>query len=343
MTAEWLRGWLETIAPRTAGENTIESVYRPKVERWIIPHIGQHRLDRLRPEHIDAMYLELEKAGLSSKSILLTHQVLNRALRMAMRRGILGRNVTQFVDPPRHREPEMHPLRVEEAQRLLKAAAGQPNAARWSVALALGLRQAEALGLRWEHVDMDRGEIRVYQLRRTEARHGCDDAVVCTQDRHRSGCAPGCTRHAQYCPQRMGGDWIFTEPKGGKARTIALPAPLVQQLQQHRAEQDAQRAVAGHSWQDHDLVFAQPDGSPISSRQDWAAWKTLLRTAGVRDARLHDARHTAATLLLEQGVDIRVVQEILGHSTLAVTRRYTHVTSHLAREAADRMGRALWD
>jgi site-specific recombinase XerD len=78
-------------------------------------------------------------------------------------------------------------------------------------------------------------------------------------------------------------------------------------------------------------------------RDDWADWKWLCKAAGVRDARLHDARHTAATLLLEQGVDIRVVQEILGHSTLAVTKRYTHVTSRLAKEAAGRMSRALWD
>jgi site-specific recombinase XerD len=84
-------------------------------------------------------------------------------------------------------------------------------------------------------------------------------------------------------------------------------------------------------------------GKPLEPRDDWADWKWLCKASGVRDARLHDARHTAATLLLEQGVDISVVQEILGHSTLAVTKRYAHVTSRLAKEAAERMGRALWD
>ena len=96
-------------------------------------------------------------------------------------------------------------------------------------------------------------------------------------------------------------------------------------------------------WHDLDLVFTQPDGRHLGPERDWEAWKDLLKAAGVRDARLHDARHTAATLLLEQGVDIRVVQEILGHSTLAVTKRYTHVTDTLARQAAERMARALWD
>ncbi|MBA3741628.1 site-specific integrase [Sporichthya sp.] len=112
---------------------------------------------------------------------------------------------------------------------------------------------------------------------------------------------------------------------------------------QARAAQAAERLIAGDTWTDLDLVFAQPNGRPIQPRADWEAWKALLARAGVRDARLHDARHTAATLLLEQGVDIRVVQEILGHSTLAVTKRYTHVTDTLARDAAERMGRALWD
>jgi site-specific recombinase XerD len=101
--------------------------------------------------------------------------------------------------------------------------------------------------------------------------------------------------------------------------------------------------AAGDAWQDLDLVFSQPNGSPIQTRHGWEEWKRLLEIAGVRNTRLHDARHTAATLLLEQGVDIRVVQQILGHSTLAVTQRYTHVTDFLGRQAAERMGRTLWD
>ncbi len=339
---EWMRLWLDTIAPRTASVETIESTYRPKVEHWIIPRIGRHRLDRLRPEHLDAMYLALAAEGLSPKSVAMIHQLVNRAYRMAIRRGVTTQNVAALVDPPTHREPEMTPLTEEDARRLLAAAAGAPNGARWSVALALGLRQCEALGLRWQHVDLTAGEMRVFQLKRSKYRHGCADSRVCVQARHRSTCSPGCTRHAQYCPKRVGGTWEFRAPKSGKARTIVVPPPLVPFLRAQRASQSAQRLAAGELWTDWDLVFARPDGRPIEPRDDWEAWKELLKAAGVRDARLHDARHTAATLLLEQGVDIRVVQEILGHSTLAMTRRYTHVTSKLAKDAADRMGRALW-
>ncbi|GLX08214.1 tyrosine-type recombinase/integrase [Microbispora sp. NBRC 16548] len=95
--------------------------------------------------------------------------------------------------------------------------------------------------------------------------------------------------------------------------------------------------VAGPGW-------CEPDGSPIDSRQDWEEWKELLRLAEVeKDARVHEARHTAETLLLEQGIDMRVVQVILGHSQLTTTKRYTHVTENLAGDAMARMGGALWD
>ncbi|MBA3741611.1 tyrosine-type recombinase/integrase [Sporichthya sp.] len=182
----------------------------------------------------------------------------------------------------------------------------------------------------------------VFQLRQEPYQHGCDQPAACAESRHRDRCGSGCTAHARHCPQRRGGEWGFHEPKGGKTRTLVLPAPLADQLVRHRAAPQAARAV-GPLWHDLDLVFTQPDGRHLGPEQDWRAWKDLLKVAGVRDARLHDARHTAATLLLEQGVDIRVVQEILGHSTLAMTKRYTHVTDTLARQAAERMGRALWD
>ena len=120
------------------------------------------------------------------------------------------------------------------------------------------------------------------------------------------------------------------------------PPELVPVLKAHRGGQSAQRLKVGNSWQDLDLVFCQQNGRPIDPRRDWADWKDLLKAAGVRDARVHDGRHTAATLLIEMGVHVRTVMEILGHSDIRVTQRYTHVASPLAGEAAERMGQALW-
>lgn len=354
--AEWMRTWLDTIAPRTAQPSTVNEIYRPKVERWIIPMLGRHRLDRLLPEHLDEFYTACAAAGLSTKSVLLLHQIITRALKMALRREKVQRNVATLIDAPTHRDAEIEPLSEAEARALLDSARSLRNGARWSVALALGLRQNEALGMRWGCIDLKAGTVRVFQIKRSRYRHGCTNPAACGAEHHRrpcknpctrhsrcpAPCAKGCTLHARFCPQRSGGDWAFTQPKSGKARTVVIPLPLLTLLIDARRLQEQEKTATGTDWTEWDLCFPDADGNPQEPRDDWAQWKELCKKAGVREARLHDARHTAATLLLEQGVDIRVVQEILGHSTLAVTKKYTHVTHRLARDAADRMARALW-
>jgi integrase len=378
--AAWFDTWLTTIAPRTTAQTTIDSTYEPKVRRWIIPRLGKHRLDRLQPEHLDAFYTWLATQDLKPNTIVQIHRIISRALKIAWKRGKVTRNVASLVDAPTGEDPDIEPLTREEARRILTAAASQRNGARWSVALAVGIRQSEAIGLRWQYVDLDAGTLEVgWQLKRARYRHGCGDAAACTLGRHRIPCPPdclrhhhrndcpadcskpghqcpivkrpcpkGCTGHARECPQRTGGGWHFTRRKGvkagqGKAKLVlALPAPLITQLRAHRRQQEAGRRVAGTAWLDWDLVFCTVTGAPIDSRDDWADWHALLREARVRPARVHDARHTAATLLLEQGIDIRVVQQVLGHSQLSQTERYTHVTTALSRHAAERMTEALW-
>jgi integrase len=206
------------------------------------------------------------------------------------------------------------------------------------------LRQGEALGLRWQHVDLDVGLLVIrWQLQRFAWQHGCADPHVCGKDRHRDDCPPGCTSHGRSCPQRTGGGLQLTELKSDKSRrTIALPPPLVVALRAHRAAQLEERMTAGPVWEDRDFVWCQSNGRPIGNHADWDEWKTLLKAAGIRDARVHDARHTAATLLLAQGVDQRVVMEILGHSQISMTSKYAHVLPQVMTDAADRIGQALW-
>jgi len=100
--------------------------------------------------------------------------------------------------------------------------------------------------------------------------------------------------------------------------------------------------TAGPAWQDGDFVWCQPNGRPIGNHSDWDEWRSLLKVAGIRQVRVHDARHTAATLLLAQGVDQRVVMEILGHSQIGMTSRYAHVLPPVMTDGAERIGRALW-
>ncbi len=177
------------------------------------------------------------------------------------------------------------------------------------MALALGLRQGEALGLLWEDVDLDAGTLTV-----------------------------------RRALQRVKGKGlVLVEPKTSAGRRVlALPTPLVEALRRHRTWQLQQRMAAADVYEDGGYVFAQADGKPIAARTDWEAWERLLKTAGVRDARLHEARHIAATLLLQQGVAPRVAMQLLGHCQIAMTMHDTHVVPELARDAADRMGQALW-
>ncbi len=341
---QWMETWLTTVAARRVRRSTWDSTYAPKVRNRIIPGIGRHRLDRLTPEHLERFYTKLDTDGLAPATVLQVHRILSRALTVAVQRGYVTRNVATLVDAPSARPGEIEPLILAEARKITTLAAERRNGTRWSVALALGLRQGEALGLRWRYIDFDAATLTVrWQLQRLAWRHGCPDPRACGARYHRPSCPSGCTAHARACPERTGGGLILAELKTARSRrTIALPAALVVALRAHRAAQLAERIAAGDKWHDGDFVWCQPNGRPIGAHADWDDWKTLLKTAGVRDARLHDARHTAATLLLAQGVDQRVVMEILGHSQISMTTRYTHVLPEVMTAAADRIGQAFW-
>lgn len=306
----WLLHWLDTIAARRVRPSTLDG-YRSKINYRIIPALGHIRLDRLQPEHVESFYADLAAEGLSSASILQLHRILSRALKVAVQRGNISRNVCTLVDAPSLQREEVEPLTADEARQLLVASADLRNGARFSIALSLGLRQGEALGLQWSDVDFEQ---RTLTVRRALQR-------------------------------QRGKGLVFVPPKSRAGRrTLVLPRQLAEVLDRHRATQGEERNAAGSMWEARDLVFARPDGRPIEPHADWKAWKALLAAAGVRDARLHDARHTAATLLLQQGVPARVAMQILGHSQIALTLgTYSHVVPELAAEAADLIGAALWD
>lgn len=256
--AEWMATYLDTICPRLVSSNkmaprTLDD-YRSKTRLWIVPLLGQHRLDRLLPEHLDQAYSTMfEDGGLSSSTVLKVHRILSRALKVAMVREKVGRNVATLVEPPEADDPEIEAFTREEARRIISAAAGRRNSARWSVALALGLRQGEALGLRWSYIDLKTGVIRAwFQVQRAAWRHGCDDPNACGAMWHRAPCARNCRRHrhtencpedcqqrahrcpkntcapktcvdhARHCPRRKGGGVVFRERKG-KNTHVASP------------------------------------------------------------------------------------------------------------------------
>lgn len=304
----WLDHWLDTIAAQRVRPSTLTR-YRQLARHQLVPKLGHHRLDRLQPEHIEKAYAELLASGLSPASVLQAHRVLSRALKVAMQRGRVARNVCTLVDPPTVSRAEVRPLTAVEARRVLAAASEARNAARWSVAFTLGLRQGEALGLPWDALDLDLGTLTIRQALQRQAGAG----LVIVKPKSRAG-----------------------------RRTISLPRPLVDALRSHRAAQLEERLRAGSEWQDKGLVFSQPNGRPIDPRSDHRQWQALLLRADVRPARLHDARHTAATVMLSLGVPARVAMQILGHSQISLTLgTYSHVMPELAEEAAARVGKEL--
>ncbi len=200
--------------------------------------------------------------------------------------------------------------------------------------LALGLRQGETLGLRWADVDLDNEYLKLRRNRlRPKYAHGCADSVPCG-------------RKAGYCPDRVQTprETKNTKSKAGR-RAVPLPGPLVAMLHSHRKEQAGEREAAGDLWTDSDYVFTKLTGGPLSPNTDYHDWKRLLEDAAVRDGRLHDARHTAGTVLMLLGVPDRVIDQIMGWEPGGAARmraRYLHVPDHLLKEVARKIGAAIW-
>lgn len=337
---EWLWYWHDNVQARRVREATL-SAQEVVIRRHLVPGLGKIRLRELTPEHVESLLVGLERPQFNSTSVLKVHRCLSRALVVAMQRGLVARNVCTLIDPPSPQTADVDPLTREDARRLLAAARESRNAARWILALSVGLRQGEALALAWPNVDLDAGTVAIRQaMSRARYLHGC-------------GRPPSCGKRPVACPQRKGhgADLADVKSRAGK-RVIVLPKPLVDALRTHRAVQLEERLAAGSVWwtepttakgKSWDLVFRTPDGRPVGHKSDHAAWKTLLAQAGIRDARLHDARHTAASLLLLLKVPARVVMDILGHSSYQLTMNtYSHVAPELSSEAAELMAGALW-
>lgn len=327
----WLTHWLENItAPPVVRESTYSS-YRAAVNVHLIPGIGGHRLDKLEPEHLERLYTKMQRNGSKPATAHQAHRTIRLALNEAMRRGHIVRNVASLAKAPRITEEEVDPYSVGEVQRLLEEAAKSRNSTRWAIALALGLRQGECLGIQWRDVDFEGGAIRVRRNRlRPKYAHGCDQ--------------PCGRKHPAYCPQRSRSnkDTDDTKSKAGR-RVIGLPEELAELLKLHRDAQGRERAAAGERWVPGDWVFASETGAPLNPRTDYDEWKRLLTGAGVRDGRLHDARHAASTVLLIVGVPERTVMAIMGWSSTAMAARYQHVTDAIRQDVAKRVGGLLWE
>lgn len=341
---QWLNYYLDHIASKDLKPGAWRT-YRTSIRRHIIPAIGKTKLSRLSVEHVDTLHAYVtDTRGLSSTTALNAHRVLSVALNEAVRRNKVGRNIAAIVRAPSKAESGRTGLTLEEAVKVLRAAAEEPLGSTWLAAFLWGVRQGERLGLRWSHLDLSpagKADL-AWELNRVGWRHGCVTlGADPTCGRKRGGSCPA--RQLAIPPgmahRPLKGSLCLLRPKTKTStRVVAVVEPL--RLALLRRYADVERERPGYTV-DHDLVWCHPDGSPIDPKEDWTAWKQLLDAAGVRDVTGHETRNTTATLLLEAGVDPKVIQDLLGHSEVVTTQGYQFVSLALQQQALDGVAERL--
>jgi integrase len=329
--AVYLTHWLDNVAVHRLRENT-HTRYRTAVRLFITPALGKKKLGQLTAKDVRACldqlrtrcqcctrYLDTaqrccsvgECCGkrLSPLTVAYVHSVLKSALQHAVREDELPRNVARNVTTGAARPRRVEPLTAGEARQFLHAAADHRLQALFELALRTGLRKGELLGLRWDDLDLESGTASIRRtLQRTSSR----------------------------------GLTTLPTKTASSERRIALPTECIRSLDRHRARQQQEQAVAGNAWPDSGYVFATPTGQPIDPSNLSRVFTALCRHAGLRRIRFHDLRHSAATLLLEQGVELVVIKELLGHAHIGVTAAvYAHVRPRFQRRAIDTLSTVL--
>lgn len=299
--ADYLRRWLRDYAKISVRTRTYES-YSEVVNKHLVSEIGHLELAKLQPLHLQKLYADKLSTGLSARTVRYIHAILHRALGQAVRWQILHRSVADAVELPRVERKEMQTLDLEGVAKLLNAAAEDRLYALYLMAVTTGMRQGELLGLRWQDVDLAAGTVMIRQTLQW-----LDDGPV------------------------------FQEPKTPKSRRVVqISAEVISALGRHKEYQAKEKEFFQDEYRDLDLVFSQRKGGPINKNNLLnRSFKPLLKRAGLPAIRFHDLRHTSATLALGAGIHPKIVQERLGHATIAMTLdTYSHVMPTLQKEAA---------
>lgn len=312
----FLARWVTSNLPGQISDVTLDS-YANTVRLHLEPAFGRTVLRKLTVADVDGLIGAKREAGYSSNSQRIMRAVLRRALHQAQREGLVARNVAALSTAPRIRAKEGRALTITEARRLLDAVRGTRNEALLTTMLAFGLRRGEALGLRWSSLDWEAATLKIT--------HG----VKRVQNRE-----PG--REGQT---RL----VIGELKTARSRrSLFLTPQLVDLLRRHRVRQAEERMAVGEAWEDHGLVFPSEVGTPLDPDNLSHLFSKICRTAGLGHWHLHELRHSGASLMLAQGTDLYVVSEVLGHSSIAITKDvYGHLVEGQKRAAAELMSRAL--
>ena len=306
--AAFLQQWLSEVVEPNLAPKTHRS-YEQNVRNHIAPGLGKLALTDVTPPRIQRFLNAKREAGLSPRSVQILHAVTRQALNQALAWRLVSVNAATLIPTPRAAKFKAPALSARDAQAVLAAVRGDRLEVLVTAALSLGLRQAEALGLRWSDVDLDAGILTIpHQL------------------------------------QRVRGTWELTVPKTTRSeRTMPLPAVVVTALRKQKVRQLEERLAAGERWRGSqwDLVFTTTVGTPLDGAKVTRRFQSLLNRAGLARLRFHDLRHGFASLLLAQGVPLPVVMGLMGHNQVATTLHYSHTVPELAREAMLRIDGAL--
>lgn len=304
----YLDQWLHDYCEANLAPNTTQN-YRYVIEHHIRPALGDKTLARITPEQLQRLYADKltsgrtdKTGGLSGRSVMHIHITLHRAFKSAVKLGIMARNPADSVDPPKVKRHEMQTMSETDIHLFLEMARTTEYYPLFYTALFTGMRRSELLGLQWGNVDLPLCKISV-----TRTLHQLHNREI-----------------------------FYRQPKTVKGRRlIALSPSTSLMLREHRDRQEALRQKTGARLTDQDLVFSQLDGSPLLPDSVSQAWRRMTRRAGLTGIRLHDARHTHASLMLKNGDHPKIVQERLGHATISTTLDlYSHVAPGLQEAAA---------
>ncbi|MBK7622379.1 MAG: site-specific integrase [Kineosporiaceae bacterium] len=304
--AAYLQHWLAEVVRPTRAPRTYQG-YEAVVRRHLPPAIGHRPLARLSTRDVHLVLAQVRASGASPRQVQWVHAVLRTALTSATREELTTRNVALLVHTPTVVSRIGRALSVPETRRILQAAAGDRLEAVFVLAVHLGMRQAELLGLRWVDVDLAAGRLQV-----------------------------------AHSLQRVDGRLALVAPKTPAShRTLPLPAPVITALVEHRARQAGERDLAGAAWVDSGMVFTTAIGGPLSPDAVRRSW-TRIRPAVTGRVRFDDLRHTCLTLLLNERTPPHVVQQIAGHAALYATMTiYAHASTEQRRAALDQLGDQL--
>ncbi len=305
--SEWMDTWLETFCAAKVKPLTYSS-YEVAIRVHIKPAIGALRLQSVRGIHIQKLYNGMIAAGLSAKTVKNVAAILHKALSVALKQGIIQANPCDAAELPKVIHKEIQPLTDAEIPLFLQAIEGHPLRNAYALCLFAGLREGECLGLSWDQVDFSARRITVSQQLQKEKKKG-----------------------ARY--------YIAASTKNSKPRQIEPPEIAFQYLRAERKRQAENQLAAGPLWNNPDnLVFTDATGKHLAIHTFYKHFKRIAAQIGRPDARPHDLRHTAATVAIASGADIKSVQDLLGHATASFTLNvYAHTSDQMRKDTAARM------